>query len=79
MALINGNNASNKLFDVVDGDGDVLASFDTIREAVECGRAAPWYAGTVDIRRDITINARQHAVTMKLQADARAAMDFGSV
>lgn len=77
MALINGNNASGKLFDVVDEDGGVLGSFDHISDAADCGKAAPWYAGKVNIRRDITINAQNHARTMSLKAEARAAMDFG--
>lgn len=79
MALINGTNQSGKLFDVVDEDGVVLGSFDFISEAVECGRAAPWYAGKVNIRRDSKINMQNHARTMALKAEARAAMDFGAI
>ena len=75
--MINGTNASGKLFDVVDEDGKVLGSFDHISDAVACGQAAPWYAGKVNICRDRTITAATHSRTMSLAAANRAAMDFG--
>lgn len=77
--MFNGTNNSGKLYDVVNEDGEVLGSFDEIADAVECGRAAPWHAGEVKIRRDVTINARSHARTMVLKAQDRAAMDFGTI
>lgn len=79
MALINGNNKSGKLFDVVGDDGDVLGSFDAVSDAIECGHSAPWYMGKVNIRRDVDINRSNHVRTMKLNAAARAEMDFGHI
>lgn len=79
MALINGNNESGKLFDVVDEDGQVLGSFDHIDDAATCGRAAPWYSGRVNIRRDIKINSANHARAMAIKAEVRATMDFGAL
>lgn len=76
MALINGYNASGKLFDVVGEDGDVLGSFDTSSEAIDCARAAPWWAGLVNIRRDRALNALQHARTLELKRLDRLAFDY---
>lgn len=63
MALINGDNQSGKMFDVVDEDGDVLGSFDDIGCAIDYGRTAPWWAGSVNIRRDRSLNAARHVST----------------
>ena len=76
MALINGHNKSGKMYDVVDEDGDVLGSFDEIVDAVDCGRAAPWWAGCVNIRRDSSLNAMQHVRDQELKRLARMAFDY---
>jgi hypothetical protein len=76
MALISGINKSGKMFDVVDEDGDVLGSFDEIGDAIDCGRAAPWWAGSVNIRRDRSLNATQHARHQELKRLARRAFDY---
>lgn len=52
--MFNGQNASGKEFDVIDEDGDILGSFEFHADAVACGRAAPWYAGECNIRRDLS-------------------------
>jgi hypothetical protein len=78
MALINGNNASGKLFDVVDEDGDVLGSFDHISDATECGRAAPWHAGNVNIRRDLSIANRISKAAQEHQRRVRLEMEYAA-
>lgn len=75
MALINGNNQSGKLFDVVDEDGDVLGSFDEIDCAIDCGRTAPWWAGSVNIRRDRSLNSIRHSRHQELKRLARVEFD----
>lgn len=76
MALISGINPSGKLFDVVDEDGDVLGSFDTSSEACDCARAAPWWAGQVNIRRDRALDALQHTRIQELKRLDRLAFDY---
>jgi hypothetical protein len=78
MALINGNNKSGKMFDVVDEDGDVLGSFDEIGDAIECGHAAPWWTGSVNIRRDRAFHALLHTRNQELQRLARLAFDYAA-
>ena len=76
MALITGTNPSGKMFDVVDEDGDVLGSFDEIGDAVSCGRAAPWWAGQVNIRRDGRLYAEQHARHKAIAHQNRLAFEY---
>lgn len=76
MALINGNNANGKLFDVLDEAGDVLGSFDAIGDAIACGHAAPWWAGSINIRRDRALNEIQHARHQELKRLDRLAFDY---
>lgn len=78
MAIITGTNPSGKMFDVVDEDGDVLGSFDHIDDAVACGRAAPWWAGLVNIRRDAAMRARQHAANMAAQRERILAFEYAA-
>lgn len=78
MALINGDNQSGKMFDVVDEDGDVLGSFDEIGCAIACGRTAPWWAGSVSIRRDRSLNAARHARQQELKRLARLEFDYAA-
>lgn len=78
MALINGDNQSGKMFDVVDEDGDVLGSFDEIGRAIACGRTAPWWAGSVNIRRDHSLNAAHHARQQELKRLARLEFDYAA-
>ncbi len=76
MALINGDNKRGKMFDVVDEDGDVLGSFDEIGDAIDCGKAAPWWAGCVNIRRDRSLNAMRHARHKELKRLVRVEFDY---
>lgn len=71
--MFTGNNTSGKEFDTIDEDGDVLGSFDNIGDALACAKAAPWWAGKAQIRRDRATVARRHAETMRLRAEARTA------
>jgi hypothetical protein len=57
--VFNGPNESEKEFEVIDEEGDVLGSFDDRDDALRCGRAAPWFAGNVRIRRDLRFNIVQ--------------------
>lgn len=75
MALISGKNASGKKFDVVDEDGDVFGSFNDMGDAVSCGQAAPWFAGEINIRRDIEIHQRSHLRHQELLRYNRALFD----
>jgi hypothetical protein len=76
--MFNGTNPSGKLFDVVDEDGAVLGSFDEIGDAVTCGRAAPWWHGQVNIRRDAGILARRHAANQAYMARRRLELDYAA-
>jgi hypothetical protein len=78
MALINGDNRSGKMFDVVDEDGDLLGSFDEIGDAIDCGQAAPWWAGCVKIRRDHSLDAIRHARHKELKRLARLEFDYAA-
>ena len=57
--MFNGHNESNKEFDVIDEEHELLGSFDDRDDALRCGRAAPWFAGNVRIRRDLRIRIVQ--------------------
>ncbi len=62
--MYSGKNDSGKQFDVVNEDHEVIGSFDTVSEAVACGKSAHWSEGQCNIRRDITITSRLHASYM---------------
>lgn len=78
MALVNGNNASGKKFDVVDEDGEVLGSFDDMGDAFACGKAAPWFAGAVNIRRDVGIHQRSHLKNQEVRRLNRSLFEFAA-
>lgn len=71
--MFTGNNPSQKEFDVIDEDGDVLGSFNEVSDALACAKSAPWWHGTIRIRRDRDIVARRHAVAMRDKAEREAA------
>lgn len=74
--MINGTNTSGKKFDVVDEDGEVLGSFDDMADALACGKAAPWFAGQVTIRRDSAVHHSDHQRNQEILRANRLAFPF---